>query len=160
MENQKRIAIQDTYGQRFQYCWGCGPKNENGLHLKSYPSEDGKTCICKIVPDEKYTGGVPQNLFGGMIAMIFDCHGTASAAYFNHKDKGLELTENTVIKRYITARIEVDFKKPVPMNEEIIVISTLEELTERKAIINMTMEVAGEVKAKARMVAVGVKDNM
>lgn len=92
--------------------------------------------------------------------MIFDCHGTASAAYFNHKDKGLELTENTVIKRYITARIEVDFKKPVPMNEEIIVISTLEELTERKAIINMTMEVAGEVKAKARMVAVGVKDNM
>ena len=54
----------------------------------------------------------------------------------------------------------MDFKKPVPMNEEIIVISTLEELTERKAIINMTMEVAGEVKAKARMVAVGVKDNM
>ena len=63
-----------------------------------------------MIPDDKFTGGVPQNLFSGMIAMIFDCHGTASAVYFNHKNKGLVLTEETVIGRYITARLEVDFK--------------------------------------------------
>ena len=160
MSEENKVAIQETYGERFQHCWGCGPQNETGMHLKSYPSEDGKSVICKIIPDEKFTGGVPQNLFGGMIAMIFDCHGTASAAYFNHKNKGLELTEETVIGRYITARLEVDFKKPVPMNEEITVISTLEELTDRKAIVNMTMEVRGEKRAESRIIAVGVKDNM
>ena len=160
IDNQSSIAIQDTYGERFQYCWGCGPKNDQGLHLKSYPSEGGKTCICKLIPDEKYTGGVPANLFGGMIATIFDCHGTASAAYFAHKAKGLDLKDDTVIERFITARLKVDFKKPVPMDEEITVTSDLSELTERKAIINMTMEVAGEVRAKAKMVAVAVKDNM
>ena len=159
-EKQNKVAIQETYGERFQHCWGCGPQNETGMHLKSYPSEDGKSVICKVIPDEKFTGGVPQNLFGGMIAMIFDCHGTASAAYFNHKNKGLDLTEETVIGRYITARLEVDFKKPVPMNEEITVISTLEELTDRKAIVNMTMEVRGEKRAGSRIIAVGVKDNM
>lgn len=155
-----KISIQDTYGERFKYCWGCGPKNDKGLHLKSYPSEDEESVICRIMPDGKYTGGVPDNLFGGMIAMIFDCHGTASAAYFNHKNKGLDLKEDTVIGRYITARLEVDYKKPVPMDEEILVISELEELTDRKAIVSMRMEVLGEVKAKARIIAVGVKDNM
>ena len=46
------------------------------------------------------------------------------------------------------------------MNEEITVISTLEELTDRKAIVNMTMEVRGEKRAGSRIIAVGVKDNM
>ena len=159
MENQK-IAIQDTYGERFQYCWGCGPKNEEGLHLKSYPSESGEESICKITPESKYTGGVPKNLFGGMIAMIFDCHGTASAAWFKHRDKGLDLKEDTVILRFITARLEVDFKKPVPMDKEVTVTARAEEIGERKVILNMEMEVEGEIRAKAKMIAVAVKDNM
>ncbi|WP_308533529.1 hotdog fold domain-containing protein [uncultured Peptoniphilus sp.] len=158
-ENNK-ISIQETYGDRFQYCWGCGPKNEEGIHIKSYPSEDGQSCYCKIVPEEKYTGGVPANLFGGMIAMIFDCHGTASAAWFNHNNKGLKLKEDTVIGRYITARLEIDFKKPVPMNKEITVTAKAEEIGERKIIVSMEMEAGGELRAKAKMVAVGVKDNM
>ena len=156
----KNICIQDTYGEKFQHCWGCGPKNDKGLHLKSYPSEDGESVFAKIVPDKMYTGGVPQNLFGGMIAMIFDCHGTASAAYFFHKNKGLAFDENTVIERFITARLEVDFKKPTPMNEEILVLAKLSELGERKAIIEMEMIAKKELRAKAKMIAVKVKDNM
>lgn len=159
MTNNK-IAIQDTYGERFQYCWGCGPKNEEGLHLKSYPSENGEACTCQVKPDEKFTGGVPANLFGGMIAMIFDCHGTASAAWFAHKNKGLDLTEDTIIGRFITAHLEVDFLRPVPMNEIVTVTSHLEEITDRKAIITMEMEAAGQPRAKAKMVAVGVKKEM
>ncbi|MBU5668398.1 thioesterase [Peptoniphilus sp. MSJ-1] len=155
-----KIAIQETYGERFQHCWGCGPKNEDGLHMKSYPSESGKECVTKITPDKMYTGGVPANLFGGMIAMIFDCHGTASAAYFKHKVLGKELTEDTVIGRFITARLEIDFKKPTPMDKEITVTATAEEIGERKVIVDMVMEADGEVRAKAKMVAVGVKDNM
>ncbi len=156
-DEKMKIAIQDTYGERFQHCWGCGPKNEQGMHLKSYPGEDGETCICKITPSEQFTGGVPDNLFGGMIAMIFDCHGTASAAWFAHKNKGLELSENTVIDRYITARLEIDFKKPTPMSKEITVISHAEEIGVRKVVVDMAMEVDGIVRARARMIAVGAK---
>ncbi len=154
------IAIQDTYGDSFQYCWGCGRKNSQGLHLKSYPTEDESKCICNFKPDKQYTGGVPDNLYGGMIAMIFDCHGTASAAYFAHKKKGFELTRETVIGRFITARLEIDFKKPVPLNEDITVFSSLEELGERKAIVNMEMEVSGNICAKAKIIAVSVRYNM
>ena len=157
---KNKIAIQETYGDRFQHCRGCGVKNDQGLHLKSYPSEDGESVVCKFLPNKKFTGGVPANLFGGMIAMIFDCHGTASAAYFNHKNKGLDLTYDTIIDRYITARLEVDFKKPVPMNKEITVTSSLEELSQKKAFINMNMKVNGDTKARAKIIAVCIKDNM
>ncbi|MGT2800942.1 acyl-CoA thioesterase [Streptococcus marmotae] len=156
----KKISIQDTYGDRFQHCWGCGPQNDNGLHAKSYPSANGEQCIMTYTPNGQYTGGVPANIFGGLIAILFDCHGTASAAWFAHKHKGLELTEETVIRRFITARLEVDFKKPLPIHEEIIVTSEVEEIGERKVIVRMEMEAAGEVRAKARMVAVAVKDHM
>ncbi len=154
------IAIQDTYCDRFRHCWGCGSENEDGMHLKSYPGEDGETCVCRVTPGKQFTGGVPDNLFGGMIAMIFDCHGTASAAWFMHKSKGLILTEDTVIRRFITARLEVDFKKPTPIDTEITVTSRLEEIGERKVIVKMEMEADGIIRAIARMVAVGVKDDM
>lgn len=157
---EQKIAIQDTYGERFQHCWGCGAKNEAGLHLKSYPTEDGSRCICRLTPGECYTGGVPENLFGGMMAVLFDCHGTASAAYFAHHHKGLTLKGDTIIGRFITARLEVDFKKPLPMKKEITITSQAEEIGARKVIVLMQMEVEGEVRAKARMVAVGVKDTM
>ena len=154
------IAIQDRYGERFQHCWGCGPKNDLGLHLKTYPSLDGECCISRIKLENAYTGGVPSNVFGGMIATIFDCHGTASAAWFAHHQKGLEVTETTLIGRFITARLEIDYLSPTPIDDEIVVISTLEELGERKAIISMGMSVAGKVRAKSKMVAVAVKDHM
>ena len=160
MLETRTIAIQDRYGERFQHCWGCGPKNDLGLHLKTYPSIDGETCISKIKLENQYTGGVPSNVFGGMIATIFDCHGTASAAWFAHHQKGLELTESTVIGRFITARLEIDYLSPSPIEDEIVVTSTLEELGERKAIIAMEMTVATKVRAKAKMVAVAVKDHM
>lgn len=153
-----KLAIQETYGERFQHCWGCGPKNDGGLHLKSYPA--GDKCICTFMPGKEYTGGVPKNLFGGMIAMLFDCHGTASAAYFKHLDKGLEITKDTVIGRFITAHLSIDFKKPVPMESSVTITATAKEIGERKVVVDMVMEAAGEVRAKAEMVAVGVKDNM
>lgn len=156
----EKISIQSTYGERFQYCWGCGPKNEEGLHLKSYPSDDGETCIATVVPDKMYTGGVPHNLFGGMIATLFDCHGTASAAWFAHRKKGLDLRSDMVIGRFITAHLEVDFKKTVPMEEEIKLTSRAEEISERKVIVAMEMEAAGDLRAAAQMVAVAVKDTM
>lgn len=160
MCSEHRIAIQDTYGQRFQHCWGCGPQNQDGLHLKSFPNADGSECLCHFTPERQYTGGVPTNLYGGLISMIFDCHGTASAAWFNHHNNGLTLDENTVITRYITGRLEIDFISPVPMEKEITVRARAEEIGDRKITVTMIMEVGGKIHAKAKMIAVRVKDHM
>lgn len=154
------IAIQETYGPRFQHCWGCGVQNGAGLHLRSYPSADGKQVLCHFTPPEYYTGGVPHNIFGGMIAVLFDCHGTASAAWFAHHNRGLTLTPETIIGRFITARLEIDFKKPLPTGAEVTIIAESEEIGERKGIVRMQMIAQDELRAEARMVAVPIKDTM
>lgn len=154
---QQQIAIQATYDEKYQYCWGCGPKNEAGLHLQSYPSETGT--VCHFQPEAYQTGGVPDKLFGGMIAVLFDCHGTASAAWFAHQALGFDLTPTTRIERFITARLEIDYKQPTPMAKPLTVTAQLESLTERKAIVTMTLLSAGQVCAEARMVAVRAKSD-
>jgi len=50
--------------------------------------------------------------------------------------------------------------KQLPINKEITATSTVEEIGERKVIVNMEMEVGGVVHAKARMVTVNAKDDM
>lgn len=160
MCTEQNIAIQHTYGKKFQHCWGCGPQNKEGLQVKSFPSEDGSTSILRYTPEQQYTGGVPANLYGGLIAMLFDCHGTASAAWFNHHQNGLTLQEDTVITRYITGRLEIDYLSPVPMGKEITVTAKADEIGERKIIVSMEMEADGKVRAKAKMIAVRVKDTM
>ena len=45
MLETRTIAIQDRYGERFQHCWGCGPKNDLGLHFKTYTSLDGERLL-------------------------------------------------------------------------------------------------------------------
>ena len=139
---------------------GLWDKNEDGLHLKSYPTDGGDDVVTRVKPGKDFTGGVPNNLFGGMLAMIFYCHGTTSAAFFKFQSKGLELTEDTVIERFITSRLEVDFKKPTPMDEEVEVVARLEELGERKAIVKMVLTTKREVRAEAKILAVAVKDNI
>ena len=63
-------------------------------------------------------------------------------------------------RTFHSAHLEVDYLSPTPIDDEIVVTSTLDELGERKAIVSMEMSVAGKVRAKAKMVAVAVKDNM
>lgn len=46
------------------------------------------------------------------------------------------------------------------MGKVITVRSVPNEIDERKIIVSMKMEVAGEIKAEARMVAVRIKDDM
>lgn len=46
------------------------------------------------------------------------------------------------------------------MDEEVEIEASLEELGDRKAVVNMVLTCKGELRAKAKMVAVAVKDNM
>lgn len=155
----ENCSVQEAYGEPFQHCWGCGVQNESGLHIRTYPNPENGTCICRVTPPSQYTGGVPKHLFGGMIAMIFDCHGTASAAWFFHQAHGGDsLTPETQIRRFITARLEVDFRQPTPMNQEVQVTAVAEEIGERKVIVRMELTVGEKLCAQARMVAVATKE--
>ncbi len=145
-------SIQSYYGNEYSYCFGCGKNHASGLHLESFLQNDGST-IMQTTPPEEYTGGVPHNLYGGYMAMLFDCHGTASAAAFYLENCGKELSAENM-ERFVTAHLDIDFLAPTPMHLPITVTAQPIEVTERKVILTLSLEVDGKITAKAKMVAV------
>lgn len=105
-------AIQDHYPPEFAHCYGCGPANPQGLHLKSYLT-GGRTHAC-FTPAVMYSGGYPGNVYGGM-ASLLDCHGTASAAAFAYRAQSRTMGDGGPPIRFITASLKVDYKRPTPL---------------------------------------------
>lgn len=156
-EVEQPLSIQECYSPENSHCFGCGQANEKGLKLKSYLVEQGTCAVCTHTPEAKYTGGVPHNLYGGYIAMLFDCHGTASAAGFYAVANHLSVSPGG-IDRFVTAHLEIDYLAPTPMNRLLTVQAYPVEVTNRKVILRMELEAGNKQTARAQMVAVRMVD--
>lgn len=152
VQPESLISIQSCYGKEFSYCFGCGKEHPEGLHLESFLQPDGKA-VMHTTPPDRYTGGVPENLYGGFIAMLFDCHGTAAAAAFYLRHVGLPLSSEN-LQRFITAHLEVDFLKPTPMHNSLEVVAVQIQVTDRKVELALELRIGEEIFAKGKMVAV------
>jgi uncharacterized protein (TIGR00369 family) len=95
-------------------CFGCGPKNPIGLKLK--PGWDGRVVRAEFTPNKLHQGwsGV---VHGGIIGCLLD-EAMSYAAWFS----GL----NTV-----TARMETRFKRPVPIEELLVITASLTKRTRK-----------------------------
>ncbi|GAD24543.1 hypothetical protein AVS7_04303 [Acidovorax sp. MR-S7] len=150
------LAIQDLYPPEFAHCFGCGPSNAHGHHLKSYLV--GHETIARFMPDAKYSGGVPDHVYGGMIASLLDCHGTASAAAFAYQAEGRQAGDGREAIRFVTASLKVDFKKPTPLGVELVVKGVLRSLEARKAWIDLTLTAGQQTCAVGEMLAIRLPD--
>ncbi len=149
-------AIQDTYADRFSHCYGCGKSNPAGHKLKSYL--EGDHTLARFTPSGEMTGGVPDNVYGGLIASLFDCHGAASAAAFAAREMGVSLDNSEQPIRFVTASLKVDFLRPTPMGTELVLTGKLRSTEGRKVWVDMTLEANGEVCARAEMLAIRFRD--
>lgn len=147
------IAIQDLYPDDVAHCYGCGKNNPQGLQLKTYLVND--ETIARYTPDSKYMA-IPGGVYGGLIASLFDCHGTGSAAAFICQTEGISL-EAPIDVRCVTASLKVDYKKMTPMGVELVLIGKLRSLSGRKVIVDMTLTANGEVCAEGEILAVRIK---
>ena len=105
------------------YCFGCGEKNPIGLHLNFEPFED-KVIARKIVAREYQ--GYSNFVHGGIITTMLD-----------------EAMGNFIQVKYneqaMTGRLEVRYKHPTPVNEEL-KISAWQE-SQRRNIISMRAQI-------------------
>jgi acyl-coenzyme A thioesterase PaaI-like protein len=99
--------LQDEYAPH-GVCFGCGPRNPEGLHLKSFPS--GSFVVADWKPGKNH---VAFGNFGsgGIISVLMDCHGNWAATYALMKAKKLRTPPGTV-----TAEYTVRFLKPSPID--------------------------------------------
>lgn len=150
-----QIAVQDFYPDDFARCYGCGRLNERGLHVRSI--QEGDETVCRFRPAPQHTA-FPGFVYGGLIASIVDCHamGTAAAAWMraNGKTVGKEPTV-----RFVTARLEVDYKRPTPLEGGLTVRARATEIGDRKVVVEAEVHAGDAVTATGRVIAVRMPDD-
>jgi acyl-coenzyme A thioesterase PaaI-like protein len=92
------------YGDAYQGCFVCGKGNSNGMCLEFLWDSEKREAYTRWRP-ERYMQGFKNVVHGGFVTMVLD-EVMAKVCLFNRTPA-------------VTARIEVRFKKPVYVNEEL-----------------------------------------
>ncbi len=133
-------AIQDFYPEGFAHCYGCGRLNPKGYRWKTY-WEDGQG-VTRYTPRPEHIA-VPGFVYGGLIASLVDCHSAGVAAWAWVHHKGIDLTREPA-PRFVTASLQVDFRKPTPLGRTLIVRGEPVEIGRRKVVVASTLMPEGE----------------
>lgn len=152
----KQRAFQDCYPEELSHCYGCGKNNKDGHQLKSY--WDGDETIAHFLP-ESYHMAIPGYVYGGLIASLIDCHGTASASAAASRNAEIALETDPNL-RFVTGSLKVDYLAPTPLGVELELRGVVIEIKERKVIVEISVSADGKVCAKGRVVAVVMPENM
>lgn len=141
-------ALQDRYSPNGT-CFGCGPKNDKGLRIKSF--SEGDEVVCEFTPEAHHTA-FPGMMNGGIIGALLDCHSNWTAAYHLMQKRGSDAPPCTV-----TADFHVKLKKPTPMTP-VRLTARVVESTDDRAVVESELSANGEVTAKCRGTFVAVKE--
>ncbi len=79
-------SLQEQYAPN-NACFGCGPANPDGVHVRSFAR--GDEVVAEWTPQPKYEA-FPGVLNGGVIGTLLDCHCNWTAAYHLMKASGAD----------------------------------------------------------------------
>lgn len=142
-------SLQETHAPNNQ-CYGCGPANEQGLHIRSFEGDGGIVCDWTPQPHHLAFPGVVN---GGIIGSILDCHSNWTAAVHLMRKNALDELPPTV-----TADFHVTLKRPTPLGTTLHLRAHVVESTEDRAVVEATVEANGKVTATCRGTFVAVKE--
>ena len=153
---QAPAAFQDRYPEKFSHCYGCGRSNPHGHHLKSF--WDGEETVARFTVRPEFSGGVPGHAYGGMVASLLDCHGTASAAAFAYRAAGREMGDGGEFMRFVTASLKVEYLRPTPVGVALEIRGRLESIDGRKVQVSLSLLAGGKPCARGEMLAVQFRE--
>jgi uncharacterized protein (TIGR00369 family) len=145
---QNVISLQEEHAAQ-SICYGCGPANEHGLHIRSFP--EGDTLVCEWTPEPKFQA-FPGVLYGGLVASLLDCHCNWAGAWHLMQKNGLDKPPCTV-----TAELNVKFLKPTSSTTPVKLVARVVDSSEKRATVEGELFSDGEVAATCRAVFVAVK---
>jgi acyl-coenzyme A thioesterase PaaI-like protein len=115
-------------------CWGCG-ENAHGLRLPP-PAEEGATEYEAWVHfDERHQGG-PGLVHGGLVSAVLDEACGLLATWYRFPT--------------VTARIFVRYRRPVPINTELLVRARIDDARGRRIHASAVLSDGDEPLAEAR----------
>jgi acyl-coenzyme A thioesterase PaaI-like protein len=144
---------QESLQERFApsgVCFGCGPANQHGLKVRSFP--EGGMVVANWTP-RPYHHAFGEFLNGGIISTVLDCHSCWAGAYSLMIEAGAKTPPATV-----TSSIVVEFLKPTPIGP-LFVEARLIEIAGRRVVIGSTLKAHEDVTATLRGTFVAVGPN-
>ena len=149
MSDETPVAVQDRYAPT-SICFGCGPANEKGLRLKSYP--EGDELVARVRP-EPHHQAFPGMLSGGITGTLLDCHSNWTAATHLMRRRGLDHPPVTV-----TADYAVKLLRPIPTDTTLELRARVVESEDARAVVEASLSANGKVCATCRGTFVAVKE--
>ncbi|MEO8378810.1 MAG: PaaI family thioesterase [Acidobacteriota bacterium] len=142
-------SLQETLSPNGQ-CFGCGPANEQGLHIRSFEEGEALVCDWKAQPHHLAFPGVVN---GGILGALLDCHSNWTAAVHLMKKRGVSELPPTV-----TADFHVTLKRPTPIEATLHLRAEVVQSDDDRAVVEATVEADGKVTATCRGTFVAVKE--
>jgi len=144
------MCVQERYAPANR-CFGCGPANEKGLKIRSFPIAGGDGLSARFKP-ERHHEAFDGMLNGGIIGALLDCHCNWTAAIHLMRRSGAGHPPCTV-----TAEYTVKMLRPTPSGRELELVSRVVEASERRAVIEGELRADAELCATCRGTFVAVK---
>jgi len=142
-------SLQDTYAPLMR-CFGCGPSNEKGLQLKSFPEGDG--CVAEFRPQPHHEA-FPGVLNAGIIGALLDCHSAWTACWALMRASGAAKPPVPV-----TADFHVFLKRPTPLDAVLKIRGKVLEQKQDRCVIEATIEANGKITATCTGTFIAVKE--
>ncbi len=115
-------SLQETFAPN-GICFGCGPANPEGLHIRSFAA--GDTLVADFTPAPHHAA-FPGMMNGGIIGTLLDCHSNWAAAHHLMKARGADAPPCTV-----TADFHVKLRRPTPLGPVRLVARVVESEGDR-----------------------------
>ena len=144
----EQLSLQERYAPG-NACFGCGPANEKGLHVRSFV--EGEEVVAEWRPEPQYEA-FPGVLNGGIIGALLDCHSNWAASYHLMKRTGAERPPCTV-----TADYAIKLLRPTPTGGVVKLTARVVESTDERAVVEAELTAGGKTCATCRGTFVAVR---
>lgn len=115
-------------GPHYAQCFGCGPDHPTGLHINAI-SHDGVNITAEFTVGTVHQGA-PGLAHGGVLAAAID--------------ETLGMVVWLLRKPYVTARLETDYVRPVPVGSVLHISARCTGVSGRKAYLEAEMRLESE----------------
>ena len=142
------LSLQEKFAPQ-NACFGCGPANPKGLHVRSFPKGDHVTA--EWTP-ESHHEAFPGVLNGGIIGALLDCHSNWTAAWYI-----MNFNKEAHPPCTVTADYAIKLLRPTPSKEKLELLARVVEIKNDRATIEAELSGGGKVCATCRGLFVAVK---
>lgn len=122
-------------------CFGCGPANPQGLHLRSFVADDG--VVATFTPGPQHSNGM-GTLNGGIIATVLDCHSGAAVLHEASAAAG------RLTNMWVTSGLELRYRLPTFLEGPCHLMARITERADDSMVVTATLSYEDKVRVQAQ----------